>query len=96
MRSQNDVAFHLRMAALVILSMFGEQLATSHLPNWSSPRIGVITFVLGMLWVGLFAWQHGNALHDRIRVLEGKLDALGARTDNLEEDRRARRSLPPM
>lgn len=96
MRSQNDVAFHLRMAALVVLSMFGEQLAATHLPNWSSPRIGVITFVLGMLWVGLFAWQHGNALQERIRALESKLDAISARTDNLEEDRRARRSLPPM
>jgi len=96
MRSQNDAAFHLRMAALVVLSMFGEQLATNHLPNWSSPRIGVITFVLGMLWVGLFAWQHGTAQQDRIRVLEHKLDGLADRIDQLEEERRARRALPPM
>jgi len=96
MRSQNDAAFHLRMAALVVLSMFGEQLAATHLPDWSSPRIGVITFVLGMLWVGLFAWQHGTALHDRIRTLQGQLDALTARTDALEEDRRAHRALPPL
>ncbi len=96
MRSQNDLAFHLRMAALLIFSMFLEHLAMTHLPNWSSPRIGVITFVLGLLWVGLFAWQHGTAQQARIEALRQQLEQLAARTDNLEEDRRARRSLPPL
>ena len=96
MRSQNDLAFHLRMAALLIFSMFLEHLAMTHLPNWSSPRIGVITFVLGLLWVALFAWQHGTSQQARIDALRQQIEHLAARTDNLEEDRRARRSLPPL
>lgn len=96
MRSQNDLAFHLRMAALLVLSMFLEHLAATHLPNWSSPRIGVIPFVLGLLWVGLFAWQLGNAQQDRLRRAEHQLEQLAARTEALEAERRARRSLPPL
>jgi len=96
MRSQNDLAFHLRMAAMVIFSMFLEHLAATRLPDWSSPRIGVITFVLGLIWVALFAWQHGNEQRERLRILERRLTELGERTDNLEDERRARRALPPL
>ena len=94
MRSQNDLAFHLRMAAMVIFSMFLEHLAATRLPDWSSPRIGVITFVLGLIWVALFAWQHGNEQRERLRILERRLTELGERTENLEDERRARRALP--
>ena len=96
MRSQNDLAFHLRMAAMVIFSMFLEHLAATRLPDWSSPRIGVITFVLGLLWLALFAWQHGNTQQERLRILEHRLSELGERTENLEDERRARRALPPL
>lgn len=96
MRAQNDLAFHLRMAALLVFSLFVEHLAATHLPGWSSPRIGVITLVLAMAWVGLFAWQHGLSLQARIKALEARLEELAERTDNLEQDHRARRSLPPL
>jgi hypothetical protein len=96
MRSQNDLAFHLRMAALLVFSLFVEHLAATHLPGWSSPRIGVITLVLAMAWVGLFAWQHGLLLQARIKSLEARLDDLSERTEGLERDQRARRSLPPL
>lgn len=96
MRAQNDLAFHLRMAALLVFSMFVEHLAATHLPGWSSPRIGVITLVLAMAWVGLFAWQHGLLLQARIKALEARLEDLAERTGNLEQDHRARRALPPL
>ncbi|HEX6812938.1 MAG TPA: hypothetical protein VF384_15040 [Planctomycetota bacterium] len=96
MRFENDTAFHLRMAALLIASLFLEQLATKHLPNWSSPQIGVVTFVLGLLWVALFAFHHARTMQNRMRVIEDKLERLNAVTDALEGDRRTRRSLPPM
>lgn len=96
MRFPNDTAFHLRMAALVIGSLFVEQLAVQHLPNWTSPRIGVVTFALGLAWVALFAFHHGRALQDKVRVLEDRVDRLTHRVDADEDERRARRSLPPM
>ena len=65
MRFPNDTAFHMKMAALVIVSLFVEHNAKSWLPNWSSPQIGVITFVLGLAWVTLFAAHHAQALQER-------------------------------
>ena len=52
----------MRMAALVIASLFLEHIANTKLPNWSQPQIGIITFVLGMAWIALFAMHHGVAL----------------------------------
>lgn len=96
MRFANDTSFHLRMAALVVGSLLLEQLARKHLPNWTSPSIGVITFVLGLAWVALTAFHHGKALHERLRVAEDQLERLRAHVDALEAEQRARRSLPPM
>jgi hypothetical protein len=96
MRFPNDTAFHMRMAALLVGAMFLENLATTYLPHWSSPQIGVVTFVLGLSWVALAAFHHAKSMQDKLRVLEDKVDRLSARTDTLEDDRRARRSLPPL
>jgi hypothetical protein len=69
MRFPNDTPFHLRMAALLIASLFLEHMANTRLENWSSPQIGIVTFVMGMAWIMLFTMNHGVSLQDRIRVL---------------------------
>jgi hypothetical protein len=84
------------MAALVIASLFLEHLANTRLPNWSSPQIGIITFVMGMAWIALFTMHHGVALQDRIRVLEDKLERTNQLAEMLADETRQRRSLPPM
>lgn len=96
MRFPNDTAFHLRMAALVIGSLFLEHLAARHLPAWTSPQIGVITFVLGLAWVALMAFHHARATQERLRVLEARLDRTNQLAETLAAELRARRSLPPM
>lgn len=96
MRFPNDTAFHLRMAALVIVSLFFENLAAKHLPHWSAPQLGIVTFVLGLVWVALAAFHHAKATQERIRVLEAKLERLQALTDALADDQRARRALPKL
>jgi hypothetical protein len=96
MRFPNDTSFHLRMATLLIASLFLEQLAREHLLRWSSPHIGVVTFVLGLAWVALAAFHHAKATQDRVKVLEAKVERLTELTEALADERRARRSLPPM
>lgn len=96
MRFPNDTAFHLRMAALVIVSLFLEHLAGKHVTHWTSPQIGIITFVLGLAWVALAAFHHAKVTQERIRVLEAKLERLDALTEALADDQRARRSLPKL
>ena len=94
MRFPNDVPFHLRMAALVIGSLFLEQLAKKHLEHWSSPEIGIVTFVLGLAWVALTAFHHARTSEERLRVVEARLQKLQAETDALIDEQRTRRSLP--
>lgn len=96
MRFPNDTNFHLRMAAFVVFALFLEHIADRNLPEWSSPRIGVLPFALGLLWVGCYAFHVANVLKQRIRVLEDRIDRLTRRADAIEADRRERRSLPPM
>ncbi len=96
MRFPNDMSFHIRMAALVIASLFLEHIANTRLPNWSSPQISIITFVMGMAWIALFTMHHGVALQDRIRVLEDKLERTNQLAEILADETRQRRSLPPM
>lgn len=96
MRFPHDTTYHLRMAALVIGSLFLEQLARQHLPNWTSPQIGIVTFVLGLAWVALAAFHHARTTQERLRVLEAKLDRLSALTDALADEQRARRALPKL
>lgn len=96
MRFPNDTAFHMRMAALLIGAMFLEQLATRYLPHWTSPSIGILTFVLGLSWVALASFHHARFLDDKLRVLQDKFDRLAARADALDDERRARRALPPL
>lgn len=96
MRFPNDTAFHLRTAALLLASLFLEQLAQKHVPQWTSPQIGVITFVLGLAWVALTAFHHAKATQERVRALEAKVERLQAHVDAFADDTRARRSLPPL
>ena len=96
MRFPNDMPFHMRMATLLVASLFLEHMANTRLPNWSSPQIGVVTFVLGMAWIALFSMHHGVSLQDRIRVLEDKLERVTLLAEKLADDTRQRRSLPPM
>ncbi|MBM3973859.1 MAG: hypothetical protein FJ301_07140 [Planctomycetes bacterium] len=94
MRFPDDTSFHLRMAALLVIALFVEHVAAQKLPLWNSPRIGVVSFVLGLAWVALAAWHHGKGAQARIRALEAKVDRLQAHVDALTDDARARRSLP--
>lgn len=96
MRFPNDTQLHLRMAALVIGSLFLEQLAKKHLEHWTSPEIGIVTFVLGLAWVALTAFHHARASEERLRVVEARLQKLQAETDALIDEQRARRSLPKL
>ena len=44
-----------------------QHLAEQNLTHWSSPRIGIVPFALGLAWAGLFTWHVANVLLQRIR-----------------------------
>jgi uncharacterized membrane protein len=94
MRSLGENHFHILMACLLVGSLFLDQAARNVLPTWSSPRVGVVTFALGLVWIGLFASYRQRLLHDRIKVLEDRLDRVSRKADLLEDDARRRRDVP--
>lgn len=94
MRSLTEPQFHMLMALLVIGSLFLDQHVTKILPTWNMPSIGLVTFLLGMVWVTLFAAHRFRNLQERITVLEDRLDRNIAHTTALEDDSRRRRGIP--
>jgi hypothetical protein len=96
MRFPDDKSFHLRMAALLIGALFLEQLAKKHLPHWSAPDVGIVTFVLGLAWVALAAFHHAKATQQRVAILTSKLERVEALAEALADDQRTRRSLPKL
>ena len=76
MRSLSEPQFHMLMALLVIGSLFLDQHVTKILPAWNMPAIGLVTFLLGMVWVTLFAAHRFRNLQERITVLEDRLDRM--------------------
>lgn len=94
MRFPNDTQFHLRMATLLVAALFLEHLAATRLHTWSAPQIGVVAFVLGLVWVALTGFQHSRAQADRLRILEDRIGRLTEQVDVLTDELRTRRSLP--
>ncbi len=60
MRSLGEHQFHLLMGVLVIGSLFLDRLMAKVVATWTPPQVGLITFALGMVWVGLFAAHRAN------------------------------------
>lgn len=83
MTTIGEQSFHILMGALLLGSLFLDAVMRSLLPAWNPPQIGLVTFVLGLIWVGLFtAYRMRNAgddlrvLRDRLDRVEGKLAAI--------------------
>lgn len=93
MRTFGENQFHLLMAGLAVGSLFLDQFAQKALPTWTMPKIGLVTFALGLCWVALFAGHRVRNLHERMRVLEDRLQRVDRRADALEDVERRRRQL---
>lgn len=95
MRALSESQFHALMALLAVVSLLLEDQAPRYLPTWSMPRIGLITFALGLCWLALFAAHRFRTLQQRIEVLQDRLERTAQRTDLLEDDARRRRKPGP-
>jgi uncharacterized membrane protein len=94
MRSLSENQFHVLMAALLFGSLVLDEQARRLLPTWGAPKVGVITLVLGLVWVALFGAHRLRALQDKIKVLQDRVDRLTHRADAMEDTERARRARP--
>jgi uncharacterized membrane protein len=94
MRSLGENQFHLLMGVLVIGSLFLDRLMAKVVTTWTSPQVGLITFALGLVWVGLFAAHRAAKSSERIAIAEDKVDRLAQLVRALEDLERERRRLP--
>lgn len=94
MRTLNERQFHLTMATLVVASLVLEHEASHLVVGWRMPEAGLVTFTLGMCWLALFAAHRVRNLHQRIEVLEDRLERTERLAQALEDEARARRSVP--
>ena len=94
MRSLNENQFHAVMGVLLVGSLFLDQGARAILPTWNPPEVGLMTLVLGLVWVGLFAAHRVRKCGDRVLVAEDRLERLQRRLDAMEDEERQRRPRP--
>ncbi len=73
MTTLGERPFHWLMGALFLGSTFLDPAMRAVTAAWSPPQISLMTLVVGLIWVGLFAGYRGKNLEDRMRVLEDRL-----------------------
>jgi hypothetical protein len=94
MRTLQEPQFHMLMAGLVVASVLIEQEAPNLVTGLALPDVGLLTFTLGVAWIALFAAHRIRSLSERIDALEQRLRRTTETTQALEDEARARRSLP--
>ncbi|GDY00918.1 hypothetical protein LBMAG49_02470 [Planctomycetota bacterium] len=94
MPTPNERPLHLVLATLLIASLFLDQEAGRFVSTWNMPKVGLLTFAIGMTWIGWFTTRRIHTAQQRLDVLAQQLEHSTQRTDALEDDLRRRRSLP--
>lgn len=86
MTTMSERPFHLLMGALFLGSTFLDPAMRSLVATWNPPQVSLMTLVLGLIWVGLFAGYRGRNLEDRIRVLEDRAERAEKKIDRLDAE----------
>jgi hypothetical protein len=88
MRTLSETRFHMVMGVAMAGSLFLDRAIVAVLPTWNPPDVGLVTLVLGLIWVGAFAAHRARQYTDAQRVVEDRLDRLQRRVEALEDERR--------
>jgi len=72
MTTLGERPFHWLMGALFLGSTFLDPAMRTVTSAWSPPQVSLMTLVIGLIWIGLFAGYRGKNLEDRLRVLEDR------------------------
>lgn len=81
----SERSFHLLMGALLFASTFLDRVVRSMLPAWNPPAVSLLTLVLGLVWVGLFAAYRMRLLDEQVRVLRDRADRAERKIAALED-----------
>ena len=84
-------SFHLLMAVAFTASLGVDPLMKSIVPTWSPPAVGLLTLVLGLAWVALFAGHRVRKMEAKHRVLEDRLERTERRVQAIDAELAERR-----
>ena len=91
MTTLGERPFHWLMGALFLGSTFLDPAMRAITPAWQPPEVSLITLVIGLIWVGLFAGYRGKNLEDRMRVLEDRTERAERKIEILDAEQAERR-----
>ena len=94
MFSLGERGFHLWMGGLMVGAIVIENALPRILPIWRGPEIGLLTVVVGLVWVGRYAAWRAELDRERSRVLEDRIARLERAQRALEDDVRERLRRP--
>ena len=94
MHSLDERKFHLLMGAVFLSAVILEEFLGRQAALWNPPRIGFVTFIVGMVWVGRYAGWRSELDSELRRVLDERLARQERRIDALEDELRAARRDP--
>lgn len=81
----SERTFHLLMGGLLFLSLVFDRVMRGVLPVWNAPQVGLLSLVLGLVWVGLFAAYRTRLLDDEIRILRDRAERAERKINALED-----------
>lgn len=81
----NERSFHLLMGALLFASTFLDRVMRNVLPGWNAPSVSLLSLVLGLVWIGLFAAYRVRLVDEQTRVLTDRAERAERKIAALED-----------
>ena len=88
MLSLGPRSFHLVMGGLMLASIVIENALPDVLPAWRMPNVGLLTLVVGLVWIGRYAAWRAELDAERQRVLADRIARLERSQRVLEDELR--------
>lgn len=83
---KTDTRLHLVFAVLFIGSFFLDEQMSKLLPTWSDPKVGLLSYVIGIFWMGSLILDRVRELQNKNRVLEDRIDRNKNKIRALEDE----------
>ncbi|MEZ5962282.1 MAG: hypothetical protein R3F56_00420 [Planctomycetota bacterium] len=81
----HERSFHLLMGSLLFGSLLLDRALRGVLPVWNPPAVGLLSLVLGLIWVGLFAGYRTRLVDEQVRVLRDRAERAERKIAALED-----------
>ena len=84
----SETRVHTIFGILFVLSFFGTEQIAKLLPTWNDPKVGLLSFVIGVLWLTMFFLGRAKPIVDEMKVVRDRLERIENRLQRLEDEQR--------